>query len=205
MRFIQFKESLGDYTIFSLNDIYKSDPGFHRRRLNEWQNKGYIKKIVKGYYIFSDLKINENVLFEIANRIFNPSCISLESALSYYNLIPETVYSVTSVTSIKTREYKTSIANFKYRKMKPSLLFGMELIRYNNKVFKTASIEKAVLDFFYFHPEYKDINAFESLRFNKDIFKSKADEGTLLNFLKNFKNRSLEIRINNFLEYLNND
>lgn len=205
MKFIELRKALGDYTVFSLSDIYKADPGFHRRRLNEWQEKGYIKKIIKGYYIFSDLKIDENALFEIANRIFNPSYVSLESALSYYGLIPETVYTITSVTSIKTRNYNTSISNFIYHKIKPCLLFGFKIVSYNNKAFKIASIEKALLDFFYFHNDYNDFDSFESLRLNNNIYKTRVDDSTLLKFLGRFQNRRLENRVHKFMEYMNND
>jgi len=78
MQYIELKEALKDFTIFSLNDIKKIDSRFFRSRLNEWQDKGYIKKIIKGYYIFSDLKLNEDVLFEIANRIYNPCTFLLK-------------------------------------------------------------------------------------------------------------------------------
>ncbi|GAI56933.1 unnamed protein product, partial [marine sediment metagenome] len=96
MKYLELKSELRDFTIFSLNEIRNIEPGFHRRRLNEWQDKGYIKKVVRGYYIFSDLKLSEEILFKIANRIYLPSYISLESALSYYHLIPESVYGITS-------------------------------------------------------------------------------------------------------------
>jgi len=68
MKYLDFKEALKDFTVFSFDEIKKIDSRFHRRRLNDWQEKGYIKKIIKGYYIFSDLKINEHILFEIAIR-----------------------------------------------------------------------------------------------------------------------------------------
>ena len=85
MQYLELEKSFKDFTVFSLTDIKRIHAGFHRRRLNEWQEKGYIKKIIKGYYISSDLEISENILFEIANRIYRPSYISLETALSYYH------------------------------------------------------------------------------------------------------------------------
>ena len=69
MQYIEFKESLKDFTIFSLNDIRRIDNLFFRTRLTEWQNKGFIKKVIKGYYIFSDLELNEKVLFEYKSAI----------------------------------------------------------------------------------------------------------------------------------------
>ena len=38
----------------------------------------------------------------VANKIYSPSYISLETALSYYGLIPESVYALTSVSTRKT-------------------------------------------------------------------------------------------------------
>ncbi len=124
MQYNLFKSSLKDFTIFSLNDIKQVDPRFHRRRLNEWQIKGYLKKVIKGYYIFSDLEFNENILFEIANKIYSPSYVSFEMALSYYDLIPESVYGITSASTRRTYNFKTSIAEFNYRTIKPQLHFG---------------------------------------------------------------------------------
>ncbi|MCK5567627.1 MAG: hypothetical protein KAI62_06925, partial [Actinomycetia bacterium] len=84
MKYIELRKKLKDITVFSIKDIEKSaDKRFHRRRLNEWQDKDYIKKIIKGYYIFSDIKTDDDVMYKIANKIYDPSYISLETALSY--------------------------------------------------------------------------------------------------------------------------
>ena len=63
MRYLDLKNSLRDYPVFSLSDIKQLDPNFHRRRLNEWQDSGYIQKIVKGHYIFTDIKISDKILY----------------------------------------------------------------------------------------------------------------------------------------------
>lgn len=202
MQFIALKEKLRDFTLFSITEIRKLDSGFHRRRLNEWQDKGYIKKVIKGYYIFSDLKLNENVLFEIANRIYSPSYISLEMALSYYGLIPESVYAVTSVTSRRTYRFNASIATFLYKTIKASLFFGYELIQYNNKSFKIASLEKTILDYFYINPHKKTHVDFASLRINKDMLFKQLDEEKLMAFLERFAKNALARRVKSFLEFM---
>ncbi|MCK4785304.1 MAG: hypothetical protein KAV87_16255, partial [Desulfobacteraceae bacterium] len=89
MRYSEFRDAFKPYAIVSVNEIRKVERSFNVRRLVEWQKKGYIKKIIRGYYIFSDLTVDENVLFEIANRIYHPSYLSFEIALSYYQMIPE--------------------------------------------------------------------------------------------------------------------
>ncbi|MCD6318220.1 hypothetical protein J7M02_04055, partial [Candidatus Aerophobetes bacterium] len=174
------------------------------RRLNEWQNKGYIKKVIKGYYIFSDLTLNENVLFEIANRIYNPSYISLEMAFSYYHLIPESVYGITSVSTRRTYRFKTPIGEFIYRKVKPNLFFGYNLVNYKDKRFKIASIEKAILDYFYINPNIKTEADFVSLRMNKDLFLKQINEKKLHKLLKEFGKKTLTRRVVSFLEFMKN-
>lgn len=203
MQYLELKQQLKDFLIFSLDDIKKVDPAFYRRRLNEWQEKGYIKKIIKKYYIFSDLEINESVLFAIANRIFDPSYISLEMALSYHGLIPESVYGITSVSSRKTYAFDSQLANFNYRKIKPELMFGYQLIKYQNHSFKIAEIEKAILDFFYVNSKLKTEGEFEELRINRDTFQEQVNVEKLARYLAQYKNKALERRINKFIKFIN--
>lgn len=201
MRFLELKIALKAFTLFSINDIRKLDPNFHRRRLNEWQEKGYLKKIVRGHYIFSDLHLTENVLFEIANRICRPSYISLEMALSYYHLIPESVYVITSVSTRKPYKYTTPVGEFSYRKINPALFFGYDLVSFNGQRFKIASLEKTVLDYFYLNPHVTD---FASLRINTASFLEQLDENKLLAYLEKFSQKRLNRTINLFMEYVKN-
>lgn len=204
MKYLELKSELRDFTIFSLNEIRNIEPGFHRRRLNEWQDKGYIKKVVRGYYIFSDLKLSEEILFKIANRIYSPSYISLESALSYYHLIPESVYGITSISTRKTYHFLTSIGEFIYQTLKPPLFFGYDLIKFHEKYLKMASMEKALLDYFYLHSDIETEQDFDSLRINKEMFFEQMDEKKLMNFLEKFNQKKLIGRINRFWSYMKN-
>jgi len=203
MNFVEFKKKLGSFAVFSLKDIRKIEANFDLRRLNEWQKKGYLKIIRREYYIFSDLEINEQVLFLIANKIYSPSYISLEMVFSYYNLIPEAVYGITSVTSNKTNNFKTDFGEFIYRRIKPELMFGYKLVEYKNHNFRIAEIEKAVLDYFYLNPHLKTENDFIEMRFNSEEFKISADRSKLNRYLKAFDNKSLEKRVKRFLKYIN--
>ncbi len=205
MQYLKLKESLKDFTVFSLADIRRVDSSFHRRRLNEWQEKRYIKKLIKGYYIFSDLELNENVLFEIANRIYAPSYVSLEIALSYYHLIPESVYGITSISTRRTYQFKTPVAEFSYRTIKPKLFFGYELVKYDNKVFKMAMVEKAILDYFYLNPLINTENDFGSLRFDRDMFFEQVSEERLHQFLELFARKTLAKRIRAFWKFLSGE
>lgn len=204
MRYLELKESLKDFTVFSLQDIRAIDQGFHRRRLNEWQEKGYIRKIIKGYYIFSDLELNESRLFEIANRIYAPSYVSLEMALSHYHLIPEGVYGITSVTTRKTYRFRTEVAEFFYRTLKPALFFGFEIVGYDGKTFKMATFEKAILDFLYLTPHLKAEEDFLSLRLDKDTFFEQVSEEKMNGCLERFASEALARRARALWRFMEN-
>ncbi|MBU1127431.1 MAG: hypothetical protein ABIH88_02525 [Patescibacteria group bacterium] len=88
--------------------------------------------------------------FVLANRIYSPSYISLDSALAYYHLIPETVYSVTSVTSKAAREFEAIGRSFEYHKIKKSAYAGYLPKLIDEEVVFIATPEKAAADFLYF-------------------------------------------------------
>ncbi len=205
MNILSFKNALKDFISFNLNDIRKIDAAFDLRRLSEWQEKGYLKMIRRGYYVFSDLQINEPILFLLANKIYSPSYISMEMALSYYNLIPETVYAITSVSSRKTNRFKTDFGEFSYRHIKPQLMFGYRLASYNGYSLKIAEPEKAILDYFYLNTGLSTEDDFAGLRFNDEEFREHTDKDKLQRYLVAFTNKRLEKRLNKFLTQINHD
>ncbi len=205
MKYQELQQKLRDFSIFSLSDIRKLEPEFYRPRLSEWQQKGYIKKLRRGYYMFSDISVSEETLFVIANHLYEPSYVSLEMALSRYELIPESVYGVTSITSKKTIDFKTPIATFLYRSIKPALLFGYKLEGTKRQRYKIADIEKAVLDYLYFNKHLSKNEDFEGVRFNGEEFLKKVDMQKFDRYLKAFKNKNLTKRADTLITYINNN
>lgn len=203
MQYLDLKNQLKDFPVFSIKDIEKVDLSFHKQRLSEWQKKGYVKKLRQGFYIFSDLEINEKTLFTLANRIYEPSYISHEMALSIYGLIPEAVYGVTSVTSQNTKNIKTPVGDFIYRHIQPELMFGYELREHNGHHYRLAEIEKAVLDYLYFNSKISDNESFEAVRFNISEAKEKIDGEKFSKYLTAFNSKALEKRAKKFLTYIN--
>lgn len=202
MNYIEFQKIIGPFTVFSLADIRQAEPEFHRRRLSEWQEKGYIRKVIKGYYVFADQALDEQVLFEIANRIYAPSYVSFEMALAYYGLIPESVYGITSASTRKTSRFKTPIGEFIYRAIRPKLYFGFDFLKNNEKLFKLASPEKAFLDIFYIKTELRDAASFEGLRINREVFLKLMNLGKINGYLGIYGQVSLKRRVHNFWEYI---
>lgn len=203
MQYLDLKSQLKDFPVFSIKDIEKVDLAFHKQRLSEWQKKGYVKKIRQGFYIFSDLQINEKMMFTIANRIYEPSYISLEMALSIYGIIPEAVYGVTSTTSQNTKSIKTPIGDFIYRHVQPDLMFGYELREHDGHRYQIAELEKAVLDYLYINSKINDNESFEGVRFNVSELKEKLNIEKFNKYLEAFHNKSLARRAKKFLTCIN--
>jgi predicted transcriptional regulator of viral defense system len=204
MRFRELESRIRALPAFNLNDVRKLDPGFHRQQLNYWHNQGYIKPLAGGYYFLADQAMDEMVLFMVANKIYEPSYVSLESALAYYGIIPETVLGVTSVSSRKTKQYESAWGVFSYRSIKPQYMIGYQVIENNPGIkFKIAGLEKALLDYLYLHSKIRSIVDFEELRWNQTQLHKMLDHSIFTRFVKLFDKRSLENRVNQFMEYLN--
>jgi len=199
-----FNKRFGHLPLFSVNDVLKLDPDFDRKQLVYWQKKEYLQKIINRWYCFSDKIFDEQDLFFIANKIYSPSYISFESALGYYGLIPEGVYTITSATSLKTNNFKTSRGEFVYHKIKSSLMFGYNLMIVGNKNAKIAEPSKAILDFLYINSHINTLQAMDELRINKEAFKKLVVKKKLLGYLKLYKNKSLEQKIDLLLKSMSN-
>ena len=205
MDYLTFHNQFKDYTLVSVPEIRKSFHSFDLRRLAEWQNKGYLSKIVNGWYRFTEQKMEEHNFFEVANRIYSPSYISLEMALSYHDLIPEAVYGVTSVGTKRTYRLNCSLADFSYRKIAARLFFGYDLVTNGRKTVRIASPEKAVLDYLYFHPDLKTQEDMVSVRFNTQQAVERIDRKKFQSFLERFGSKALSRRARLFWEVLKHD
>jgi predicted transcriptional regulator of viral defense system len=194
--YLEFREALLPFAIFSLRDIIKLFPGFDTRRLVEWQHKGYISKLVNKWYLFSEVPLDEMTLFRISNCIYRPSYISLESALSYYHLIPEAVYSHQAITTRKTIVYKTPAGVFNYHSVKPEFFFGYHILYDKELPVLVAGIEKALIDYLYFDAGLKTSDDVEAVRFNYTGLQNKIDWNKLENYASLFENKTLNKRIN---------
>lgn len=86
----------------------------------------------------------------IANRLYAPSYISFEYALSRYGIIPESVYTVTSVTTRITREFVVNNKSFTYSHIKKQAYRGYRTEKIGGMTVLIAEPEKALVDYLYF-------------------------------------------------------
>lgn len=179
--------------------------------INDHQKYGQIKRAVKKralihvkrglYCLGNHLTIKKPHPFMLAQVIYWPSYLSLESALSYYGLIPESVYTVTSVTTKRAKEFKTCFGSFSYQKL-PNKNFFVEvkLIKEKNYSFFIASPWKAITDYVFCNKkDWKGLAPLsEDLRIELDdlpqlslekiaIFNDFYRDGRVKNFLRGIK------------------
>jgi hypothetical protein len=118
-------------------------------KINALKSEGILESIKKGFYIAGP-KVRserpENIL--VANHLLGPSYVSMDTALSYYDLIPERVFAITSMTTKASREFDTSIGLFTYVHLPlPYYSFGLNTTRLSDEQFAIiASPEKALFD-----------------------------------------------------------
>ncbi len=99
----------------------------------------------------------------VAQRIYGPSYISLETALSYHGWIPEAVYAITSASLGRSREFETPLGRFSFTRV-PQKVFYTDVTRIEKSVggssepglhagesFLVASPLKALADYVYVH------------------------------------------------------
>lgn len=115
--------------------------------LERYTKKGFFVRLKGGIYT---LKLNYPSAYIIANKLYSPSYISFETALSYYNMIPEVVYTYTSATTRTTRRYEVEKQEFSYHKIKKQAFTGYKLIKIGNENVLFAEKEKALADYLYF-------------------------------------------------------
>lgn len=118
-------------------------------KISRLEKKGDIIRLKKGLYIVSPEISQQKVSRElIANHLYGPSYISLESALAFYGLIPEKVFTVRSVTTKRAKCFHTSLGNFDYVSM-PEAYYAIGIrqeIFKNEYAYLIASPEKAICD-----------------------------------------------------------
>ena len=149
-----------DYIMYELKD-YASK----KSKLTQMIKKNEIIQIIRGVYATS---ITDPHL-PVASMIYSPSYISFETALSYYQMIPERVYGIKSVglSLNKDKYFDTSFGRYSFHYL-PEALFPLflEPAQEDGYGFRIAMKEKALCDTLYKIRGIKGIKAIDSLLFD---------------------------------------
>lgn len=113
--------------------------------------KGDLLQIRRGlYYLSQRYQRHEINVYELAQKIYGPSYVSFESALSFHGLIPEAVYNITSASAKRSQQFKTPVGTFLYLPIPIRAFFeSVERIERNGHIFLMATPLKALADYVY--------------------------------------------------------
>lgn len=118
-------------------------------QLHQWSRKGWVVRLRRGVYELAFPEPAGLPDVHVANRLYQPSYVSLETALSHYQILPGYAAQVTSVTPLQTRRFVTSRGLFTYFTIRQKAFAGYRLITLRGAPVLIADPEKAVVDRLY--------------------------------------------------------
>ena len=176
-----YQSKLNLFTTKTLRDILGTDlPQItFFTTLARLTRQNVLKKLERDKYILAETHVNS---FQIANFLYEPSYISLFTALNFYGVVSQFPYEISSMTTKKPVTKLIDDIAYRYVRVKKNLFWGYEL----KEGFLIAEPEKALLDALYLmskglavvHIDELDLSNLDKKRFN--IYKKKfpAMKGT---------------------------
>lgn len=150
-----------------------------RDLISRMVKRGDLIRLKNGFFIIAEKIRSSPAPYEqIGNLLYGPSYISLEWALSHYQMIPEGVYLVTSVTTNQSKNYPTPIGTFDYTFLNHSrYAIGIDQQQNSGGRYLIATPEKALADLVHFKSrdlKKKDllIDLIEGRRIDEGVLKS---------------------------------
>ena len=140
-----------DFSI--LKSLYPNNSSIHNK-VSDLEKSGKLIRLKKGLYVVSPIESGKLLSLPlIANHIYGPSYISNKSALNYYGLIPERVYTTQSVTTKHTRKFTNTLGMFEYTQCsKDYFAVGVTQAAQDEIQYLIATPEKALCDLILFSP-----------------------------------------------------
>lgn len=156
MRFEEVYKALAGtkYYVFSCEDLCAFFPAQKKTTVQQylcrWKKSRMVSSLRRDLYELTFPHPYGLPDMHLANKIYAPSYVSLETALSHYGMIPEVSMAVTSITARPTRRFKNSHGLFIYHSIRTKAFCGYTIEDHNGFPVLIAEPEKALADYFYF-------------------------------------------------------
>ncbi len=169
--------------LFSLEDLLQMTavrPKTLLVELSRLVRKGIVERPARGWYANP---LNPPSLDEIAMALRFPSYISLEHALSRHNVLSQTAFAVTLVTTRPPHTYLCRGQRLEYHEISRHLFWGYR----SEGGVNLALPEKALLDLIHIrHVARRELTAERLASLLDDMYLEELDEGRLLAFAARF-------------------
>ena len=113
------------------------------KQIERLTSAGVLRRAMKGLYFLSSARPSD---FEIANALYRPSYVSLESALNYYGILIQSPRQIVSVTSRMTKRLDAAQREFAFLHLDQKYFTGYHRVG----KFLIATPEKALIDALFF-------------------------------------------------------
>ncbi len=198
------------FTTIELKSITSEEENTLKKSINRFLSKKLLIQLKKGTYVtteyINNLKNDEKIQYYefIASTLRTPSYLSLEYVLTKYDILTESSYIQTSITTKNTIAYENDLGTFKYNSIKKELFDGYETKYFRDKPYYIATLPKALFDYIYFRIDLinidLNINLIEELRIKTEIL-NKKDWMEIEKYGKRSKNKKIIKIIENLKKY----
>ena len=151
-------ELAGKLPVFTFDDFLGAEESksYLLMVLHRYEKSGKLLRLKKGVYTTAayvermknrgEIEVFTDFL---ANFLYSPSYLSLETILYRHNILTEIPVNLTSVAKNKTAVFTNKLGNFLYHKIKPSLFCGFEISEESSFSLMRATKAKAIFDFLF--------------------------------------------------------
>lgn len=175
-------------TVFTIDEISQLFPDISyeslRDRLYYFTKTGKLKRLHQGIYAKKDYN-----LLELANKLYKPSYISLETVLAKKGVVFQ-YYKTIFAVSYLTRSVKLDDIKIQYRQIKGEILTNPQGVECQKGYF-IATLERAFLDAVYIYKNYHFDNLgvidWDKVAELKDSYGSKAFKKRVEEYFKLYK------------------
>lgn len=202
MKIREFTQAFGNRPCFTARDAVLRFPELNGRQLVRWHASGWLKLLRRPYYRMAFRAWTMHERWAVANAVYAPSYISLETALGHYGFIPEGVFHTTSITTRHTRDFEIDGMRCFYRNVLPSWFFGYVILEQGDAVVRMAGPEKALLDVLHFNRNLRGADDFEAMRFDRAGIREAITMETWRDHLALSTNQALHRRARAFQRWL---
>ena len=142
-------QQLGNIPVTSsiLVSLYSNIKG-KSQKIRQLERDKQVIRLKRGLYVCSPDVTGKALSTElIANHMYPPSYVSMASALQYYGLIPEAVYTRQSMTLKHAKVFDTPLGRFEYTHIsRKAFSVGLSSVKNDGYTFIIATPEKALCD-----------------------------------------------------------
>lgn len=140
------KRGVGIFTPLEFQSIFNLNKIQTKYFLGVFVEQNFLIRLKRGLYALAGINVSEQ---EIANRLYQPSYLSLEYVLHQKGELPEAPYEITSVTTKPTRKFEVEGKVFSYTTIQKSQYGGYLVEKINGRPVLIASVTKAKQEYEY--------------------------------------------------------